>query len=147
LQIVDSVQFSEEDDAIIWQFSSSGKYSVQSLYAIINDRGVSHVYTRHVAVEGASRIHIFLCLLANNKTLTRDNLAKRRQVDDPTCVFCCELETVKHLFFECCVAQALWLELSEVLGLEVGNDFESLAKMWLSEKCFNMANVCTSAAM
>jgi hypothetical protein len=64
-----------------------------------------------------SRIHIFLWLLATNKMLTRDKLVKSRQVDDPTCVFCCELETVKHLFFECCVAQALWLELSEILGL------------------------------
>jgi hypothetical protein len=29
-----------------------------------------------------SRLHIFLWLLANNKTLTRHNLAKRRSLDD-----------------------------------------------------------------
>jgi hypothetical protein len=59
------------------------------------------------------------------------------------CVFCCELESVKHLFFDCCVGQSLWVQLSEILGLEVGNDFESLAKMWLSEKRFSVVNVCT----
>jgi hypothetical protein len=32
-------------------------------------------------------------------------------------------------FFYCSVAQALWVEISEVLGLEVGNDFESMARM------------------
>jgi hypothetical protein len=68
-------------------------------------------------------------------------------VDDPTCVFCCEMESMKHLFFDCCVGQSLWVELSEILGLEVGNDFESLVKMRLSEKRFNVAIVCTSAAL
>jgi hypothetical protein len=54
---------------------------------------------------------------------------------------------MKHLFFDCCVGQSLWVELSEILGLEVGNDFESLVKIWLSEKRFNVAIVCTSAAL
>jgi len=30
----------DEEDHILWRFSSSGQYSVQSLYAIINHRGV-----------------------------------------------------------------------------------------------------------
>jgi hypothetical protein len=34
-----------------------------------------------------SRLHVFLWLLANNKVLTRDNLAKRRAVNDKTCLF------------------------------------------------------------
>jgi hypothetical protein len=29
-QIANSVSFVEEDDSIIWQYNSSGKYSVQS---------------------------------------------------------------------------------------------------------------------
>jgi hypothetical protein len=40
LQIAICIVFSEEEDAIIWQFISSGRYSVQSLYAVINDRGI-----------------------------------------------------------------------------------------------------------
>jgi hypothetical protein len=32
------------------------------------------------------RIHIFLWLLANNNVLTGDNLVKRRNVDDKTCL-------------------------------------------------------------
>jgi hypothetical protein len=38
-QIASSIQFSEEEDVIIWQFNSSGIYLVQSLYAIVNFRG------------------------------------------------------------------------------------------------------------
>jgi hypothetical protein len=46
--------------------------------------------------------------MANNKILTRDNLAKRRIVEDDSCLFCDEKEIVHHLFFECCVAKQMW---------------------------------------
>jgi hypothetical protein len=48
-----------------------------------------------------SRIHVFLWLMANNKSLTRDNLALRREVNDKNCLFCSKNESVKHLFYEC----------------------------------------------
>jgi hypothetical protein len=71
------------------------------------------------------RLHIFVLLLPNNKTLTRDNLAKRQQVDDATCLFCNEDEAVTHLFFSCCVAQCMW----------------QVAKIWLRGKKYNVVNV------
>jgi hypothetical protein len=40
VQIASSNQLEDEEDAIIWQFNPNGKYLVQSLYTIINDRGV-----------------------------------------------------------------------------------------------------------
>jgi hypothetical protein len=40
----DSIVLTEEDDTIMWSFSSNGQYSVQSLYAIINHRGVTPVF-------------------------------------------------------------------------------------------------------
>jgi hypothetical protein len=62
-----------------------------------------------------------------------------------SCCFCNELESVDHLFFDCCVAQVFWNGISEVIGLPVGYDFESVAKLSLSEKKFKTINVCTSA--
>jgi len=41
----------------IWSFSSNGKYSVQSLYAVINHRGVVPVYVSAVwkdSTEGSN---------------------------------------------------------------------------------------------
>jgi hypothetical protein len=94
-----------------------------------------------------SIIHI-LWLLANNKTLSRDNLAKRKKVDDMTCVFYNELQSFRHLFFDCCVAQAFCKEISEIVGLPpVGSDFEHVAKLWLPDKKFKITNVCTSATL
>jgi hypothetical protein len=115
LQIASDIQFRDEEDAIIWQFASSGKYLVQIMYDVINDRGIKQVYTPVMwKISVSPRLHIFLWLLANNKLLTRDNLVKRKKLDDVSCLFCVEPESVCHLFFECCVSKVMWQNFSEM---------------------------------
>jgi hypothetical protein len=102
------IQKKDEDDAIIWQFSSSVRYSIQSLYAVINDREVKQIYTLVMwKIHVPPRIHAFLWLLVNNKILTMDNLAKRKDVDDKSCLFCSKNKIVGHLLYEYCVARNL----------------------------------------
>ena len=135
--IVESITYTNDCDSIVWTFSSSGKFSVQSMYNIVSFRGIQPVYTPVVwNLHVPPRIHIFLWLLTNNKTLTRNNLAKRQKVEDLSCLFCSEPETVQHLFFDCCVARVSWDHLSEVLGTQIWTDFESVARWWVSEKKF-----------
>jgi hypothetical protein len=43
--------------------------------------------------------------MSKNKLLTWDNLEKRRKLDDSSCLFCGEMESIAHLFFECVVAR------------------------------------------
>jgi hypothetical protein len=45
LQIASSIELTGEEDSVIWQYNSTGKYSVQSLYAIVNDTGMRQIYT------------------------------------------------------------------------------------------------------
>jgi hypothetical protein len=45
LQIGSSIQFTEESNSIIWKFNSTGKYSVQSLYDVVNRRCVKQIFT------------------------------------------------------------------------------------------------------
>jgi hypothetical protein len=45
---VESVELTDEEDHIMWCYNSSGKYFVQSLYAIINHRGVVPVFVQSV---------------------------------------------------------------------------------------------------
>jgi hypothetical protein len=60
-QIVSLVDLVEEDDNIIWQYNFSGRFSVQSLYAVVNDRGVKPVYTPVMwNISVPSRVHIFI---------------------------------------------------------------------------------------
>jgi hypothetical protein len=147
-QIASSIHKSDEEDSIIWQFNSTERYSVQSLYVVINDKGVRQVYTPVMwKIHVTSRIHIFLWLLANNKTLTRDNLEKTRELNDKTCLFCTELESVSHLFYECCVARRIWEVIAEVTDLPLITDFESMAKWWIKGKKCNSVNVIYDAVL
>jgi hypothetical protein len=42
--ITSTLVLSDEEDELIWQHTSSGLYSSQSLYSIINFRGIRPVY-------------------------------------------------------------------------------------------------------
>ena len=42
--IAESLSLTEEEDRLTWSFSSSGTYSVQSLYGVISFRGVKPIY-------------------------------------------------------------------------------------------------------
>jgi hypothetical protein len=44
INLISTIEFSGEDDVLIWQHNSSGLYFSQSLYSIVNFRGVAHVY-------------------------------------------------------------------------------------------------------
>jgi hypothetical protein len=80
-------------------------------------------------------------LLSNNRLLTRDNLAKRREVSDPTCLFCNERESISHLLFHCCVAQQVWAAFSVWLDRRLGDDFESIASLWIANKRYMICNI------
>jgi hypothetical protein len=148
VQIASTFVFSEEEDALIWKFNSNEIYSSQSLYRIINFRGVTPVHSPSIwTLRIPPRVQFFLWLLTKNKNLTRDNLAKRQKVEDKTCLFCEETETSQHLFFNCAVAKEMWRRISVVLHREVGGSFESIGACWLSNKRFLSINVITSAAL
>jgi hypothetical protein len=74
-------------------------------------------------------------------------LSKRRNLDDKTCLFCNELESVSHLFFECCVAQCVWGEISELSDKVLGADFESVARFWVADNKHKALNVCAAAVL
>jgi hypothetical protein len=74
-------------------------------------------------------------------------LEKRRKVENKRCLFCNELESVSHLFFECCVAQCVWKEIAEISGKCLGADFESVAKIWVADKKYKMLNACSTVAL
>jgi hypothetical protein len=126
------------------KFTSSDRFSVQSLYAMINDSGVRQVYTPLVwKLTVFPRLHIFLWLLANNKTLTRDNWAKRRTVEDDSCLFCADKESIQHLFFNCCVAKCMRQVCSDISRRQLGSDFESV----LHNKNLKCLNVLTTTVL
>jgi hypothetical protein len=125
VSIASTIEFSADDDALVWQLQSSGLYSSHSLYRVINFRGIISVYTPSVwKLIIPPRVQIFLWL-SKNKILTRDNLEKRRHVEDNSCLFCNAKESVNHLLFDYVVARSAWEIVSKATGVNVGCDYES----------------------
>jgi hypothetical protein len=148
VQLASTITFSDVEDSMIWQFSSNGIYSSQSLYKVINHRGVLPVYISAVwKLKIPPRVHFFLWLLLKNKTLTRDNLQKKKQIPSKNCLFCDEIETCKHMFFECVTASRMWGEISHCAGVELGNNFENIGTFWLSNNRFMLTNMISSATL
>jgi hypothetical protein len=114
----------------------------------VNNRGVVPVHTPAVwKLNVPPRLHVFLWLLANDRFLTQDNLAKRRAVADGSCLFCSEAESSRHLFFDCFVAKLVWEVISELLNTSVGSDFESVARWWISNNKNSVINVVCTATL
>lgn len=144
--LMDSISLTEEEDNILWNYTSTGKYSVQSLYAVVNHRGVIPMFVSSVwKLIIPPRVQFFLWLLSKNRALTRDNLAKRRPVNDPSYLFCIENESIMHLFFDCFVAKYVCGVISEFLNQVIGGDFESIARFWVAHKRHILTNAITSA--
>lgn len=114
---------------------------------MINHRGVTPMLVSSVwKINIPLRVQFFLWLLSNNRILTRDNLAKRRNVSDPTILFCNE-ESISHLFFEYYVAGHVWQVIGELPGLVMGDNFESIARFWVANKRHKLTNCISSSVL
>jgi hypothetical protein len=148
LTVMENVELKNETDSLVWCYSQSGVYSVQSLYAIINFRGVKPVFVPAVwSIEVPPKIHLFLWLLSHNKLATVDNLNKRGMTKPTQCKFCDEDESIKHLFFECVVSKNIWGYVCEFFGFDIGKDYISVAGKWLNKKKFYVTNMISAAVL
>jgi hypothetical protein len=87
VELVSTIRLTNDEDEMVWLFNSSVVYCSQSLYKVINFRGIKTVHVPALwRIKIPPRVHFFLWQLINNKVLTRDNLAKRRKVEDPSCL-------------------------------------------------------------
>jgi hypothetical protein len=147
IEIAKTISYSEENDQIIWQYETNGIYSSSSMYAIVNFRGIQPIYLPSMwKLKIPPRIQVFLWLFSQKKIMTRDNLRTRGMVKPLECEMCKELETVKHLMFDCIVARLLWTIVEKVFDCSI-NNFESIASKWLcnnKNSTFQLSHFCNS---
>ena len=57
VQLASTIVFSDDEDALVCKFNSNGVYSSQSLYKIVNFRGIVpvHVPAVNLALENSSQ--------------------------------------------------------------------------------------------
>jgi hypothetical protein len=102
------ISLSNEEDTLVWMFHPSGEYHAY-FYVVENNGGIIPIHTYAIwKLTASPRIHVFLWILTNNKTLTRYNLHKCQHEVGRTCLFCPQLETANHVFFKCFVVNQMW---------------------------------------
>ena len=149
VSIVETIQLNGEEDNILWKFESKGVFSVRSMYAVINFRGITPTHVHALwKIKVPPKIHFFLWLVSHNKLLTRDNLVKRQRVDDLSCLFCSENESCCHLLFDCVIANVVWTHVSRMTGKNVvPASFTRIANLWLGENSNKVVNIVHATCM
>jgi hypothetical protein len=149
VQIAQTLSLNNEQDTLVWKFEANGLFSVKSMYVVINFRGVLPISVHSVwKIKVTPKIHFFLWLIAHNKLLTRDNLVKRHNVDDLTCLFCNEEESCNHLFCECVDFSAAWSELKIISNNSVDiNHISDITNLWNHDKKFRIINMILAALL
>lgn len=115
-----AIFFSDEEDTPIWKFTPNGVHTSQSLS--IGSLNLEELFLYMSLMFGhlrSPRVQFFLWLLASNRVLTGDNLAKRQEVANKCCPFCEHMES-SHLFFDCVVAKRMRLCISNTVGRNIG---------------------------
>lgn len=147
VNLVKIFKFSTAKDTPIQMLEPSGSYSVKSFLQTNQFWVVSSDLKDFIwKIKVSPNIHVFLWLIIHSKSLTRDNLDKRRPVADPTCFFCrTGIYTIS--IFYCIVAQKTWSIITEILNIHVPCSFMSLHPFWKQRKHPDVVNLVTSATL
>jgi hypothetical protein len=107
---VEQIELNCEEDVLHWALEPSGKSSTKSLYKLMANKGVTdHIMTELWSVKLPLKINIFLWVLWHDRVQTGEQLKKRNGKGSENCKYCGKLETREHLFFNCTVAQIIWV--------------------------------------
>lgn len=106
----------EDSDKISWKWTKTGLFCVKTTYDHLTSDDYGDAYTRLWKAKIPYKIKIFLWLLEKGATLTKDNMVKRNWNGDPTYRFCCAVETIDHLFFQCPTTRVVWGIIAHCIG-------------------------------
>ena len=117
-----------ENDKPKWRWENNGLFSVRSTYEHLCINEVGAQYNIIWKAKLPLKIKIWLWLIEHDAILTKDNLAKRNWSRDMHCLFCNEMESIDHLFFECNTTKYIWNLVAFVFG--AGHRPTSFEQFW-----------------
>jgi hypothetical protein len=103
-----SISLSDEKDALVWRLTTSGSFSVKSMYADYMNGHTIFLRKYIWKLKIPLKVRIFMWFLHKKVILTKDNLARRNWNGCKKCVFCDSSESINHLFFDCPFAKLIW---------------------------------------
>jgi hypothetical protein len=109
LQRLAPIQLVQGKDIFRWELTKNGLFSVKSMYEALTEPVQPVLNNKSIwKLRIPLKTKVFAWYLRRGVILTKDNLAKRNWHGCKRCVFCHEDETIKHLFFQCQFARAIW---------------------------------------
>ena len=126
------VHLTNEPDRFVWKLSSSGVFSVKTMYEdlmnILPRFNRKYLWKLKIPLK----IKIFMWFLHKKVLLTKDNLTKRNWNGCMKCCFCDSVETVEHLFLSCLFAKMLWRVVHLTFALPPPTNVTNMFGNWLN---------------
>ncbi|KAJ4732774.1 RNA-directed DNA polymerase (reverse transcriptase)-related family protein [Rhynchospora pubera] len=125
---------SSQPPTLSWRWTSHGRFSAASAYAMLKYAGQTSVYHRHLwKIKAPPKVRVFLWLLIRDKLLTQHNLQKRGWPSIHSCVLCTHHaeETTMHLFSECPFVFNTWQAIAAQFNLPLNISFNEPLWFWL----------------
>lgn len=143
------------EDVFIWQPTSSGDYTTKSGYAVAATKGSTLLvpnsdlfnWIRDVwATECSPKMKVFTWSIIQRALPLGENLQSRGIHAQAKCIRCNELETAKHIFFDCPFAKEVWslILLKEVVHLATATDFKEAVVAFKRAVCLPPSGITGS---
>ena len=115
LALIQLVTLSTSADTVTWALSSSGKFTVRSLYRrLCQGQGPAFPMSSGLWKERMPlKIKVFFWQLFRDRLPTSANIAKRSGPTSGLCAICNTVEDVNHVFFRCPLARFAWSAVRE----------------------------------
>ena len=127
------MNFTPEDDYIIWRLDQLGQYTSKSIYMAMSSMGKARWdFSFAWKCPVPPTVKIFTFLVLKNKILTKVVLSRRGMNVDLACVLCtaCMRETSLHLLFRCPYAIAVWRGVASALQCQILSTAASIKQTW-----------------
>lgn len=122
---------SQEPDEFQWNLHPNSQFSVKSHYLAMVHSDVPNLNKNLWKLKAPLKLKIFMWLLWRGVVLTKDNLAKHNWQGSKIYDMGHKNETIKHLFFECRFARAVWSIIYAASGLSQPHCMPNIFGNWL----------------
>jgi hypothetical protein len=132
LQRLIRINLSADPDIFVWKLTTSGIFSVKSMYADIMN-GYTVFLRKYIwKIKVPLKIKIFMWFLYKKVILTKDNLAKLNWNGCKKCAFCDANESINHLFFDCPFAKLIWRTIQFTFNIPPPANVTNMFGNWLN---------------
>jgi hypothetical protein len=111
----------KQPDELVWRGTKNGVFTVRSAYHMVKEQDGAHqpesstsmgnntLWSGIWSMQAPNTIKHFMWRACKNILPTKDNLLRRRVVEDPKCPICSlEVETIYHTIWDCPASKDVW---------------------------------------